>query len=703
MEDPSRSTLTPASGCLAKHGGRICNRELASSGAGVLCDMHLAIIRGGGEILPRAGLSADQAQALRRVAREQSPGSWYSGLFNNPAVLLVIAPLLLLPMEIIRMEALNIPASVRFGAADTLILLANNLFLILMALVGLWFLHIGLLVTLGLRLMPSISLLLAYLVVMFCLGLLAIAGSLALLAAIPVWGLTRAVVWLIGLLRQTGPSSPGVSPLDGFRALVRLIVRNLQKTRMRFLDYAPRVKNWTRDRHRSLVWALTSRAAHGRRIFALRLGAIILLAVELLVLANFQGTRAGLRIAGERNCTLDIDGGLESWFHEYMPNYPVLASVGGIFDWPVSCGRLVLASGYPVESSGLKPATDRPVEATGAPRGIMTESVFYIGDFGEWAVVAPYASPTLRLQLRRSAITEFVAEPAVPENVTGEPDPTVPPVAGEFHSFVTHLAAGTLLAVDWLGRLLPAQPDASSPPASDSPMVASDRQTDVLLTISDQLGQLNQSLDTLFRAPDRPALAVVSDNLRAVAIALNGLNLRVPGDGSGEDEPPLSRAAAQLGFDTGACLREQVPLLFDFAERGSQPGPDAQLTRLVTDFGAELSARPGLPHLVLIRGGASDTGPSQQNIRLSERRAEAVKRALAIRYLGLAPGADNRLIGAELGKAGLVMIAYGLGERPDRSVHDSSVSGRAVEIFVCPLDLAADPAGRTAGLLADSG
>lgn len=630
-----------------------CRRNLTEDGGGLLCQIHLGLVRDGGKVEPRPGLSTDEAQAFDALLHHERPGRWYSGLMGNPAIALFIAPLLLLPMELLRMEGLGIPSAVRFDTTDTFILLANNLLPVMLFLGVLWVLYVVVIFGAGVRLMPLVGVTLIYLAADLVLAIVALSGSLLLLSLLPFWiardlfDRSRAR----GALSEVPGRSAGSRSIAAFRAFDTFLKRQSAAIQHAFLRGWSSANSLSRDGRRNLLWALTSRSARGGRVVALRVGLALLLALTVMGLARLQGVRTSqqiARIAHVGDCEMTTPGVIATSLRD-LTGSDLVGRIAGTFDWPVSCGKLVLATGHPIAESGLRSDSDHDGGAPGTRQSVMTEKVFHIGNFGDWAVLAPARKANLRIQVRRSAIVEFVPDGTPPARVFA-PEPQVPPATDERKG--PALSLQQIVALPNFSIVL-------------NPRLAElDDQTyaDSLATLERIATDLSETAQLLARGP---AVSVRSEPSRTW---------------SGQ----VSEFGAQ-GFDVGACLSRAPDLMVDFAE-GSSRLDSASAANLLRDFKMRGGQNEASPPLVLAVGGASDTGPARHNDRLSERRAEHVKRRLAIGILGLRADADSHSVAHALARSDLQIAALGRGERPDRNPSDRRFSGRAVEIFLCARD-----------------
>ncbi|MCV3274431.1 OmpA family protein [Roseobacter sinensis] len=143
--------------------------------------------------------------------------------------------------------------------------------------------------------------------------------------------------------------------------------------------------------------------------------------------------------------------------------------------------------------------------------------------------------------------------------------------------------------------------------------------------------------------------------------------------------------------DLRACQKDQPIASFfvDFAEGRTSGGDAVALQQLVTF----LEERKDLPTLVILQGGASYTGQPETNLRISESRAEWVKRRVLQRLLKQ-PGVDpTRLDQTARTERDLHILAFGVGERLP---HMAGISARAVEVDICNLPAAFKPTDRLA-------
>lgn len=357
--------------------------------------------------------------------------------------------------------------------------------------------------------------------------------------------------------------------------------------------------------------------------------------------------------------------------------------------------------------------------------GFRTEKLIYIGDFGDWAFIARLNPPKERILVRRSTIIEFSRESGAKLTFNGQDNDAGTPISvGSGNRLDVTLnfprqgglprittadiegLEGKLLRVSseisrnhiMLQLLAAGRPYRHSPQSDLAPVL--ERLANVQEVLAQDTRQLKDGQDWLsatalgltFR------LSVLQNSAhRILAHLRSGLPKSGPYpwtgvDGVIQDGVPI-RASGIIndiarsngkGYLTGCASNQTEHLGFvDFREGISNaPERPADIGALVTklrELKAGDSEQNTKAQLVFLRGGASYTGMPEANIRISENRAELVKRRLLLALTGKTHG-DPTELELDVQKSHRInFIAFGVGER----LHHSKHSSRAVEAILC--------------------
>ncbi len=356
-----------------------------------------------------------------------------------------------------------------------------------------------------------------------------------------------------------------------------------------------------------------------------------------------------------------------------------------------------------------------------------TEKIYYIGDFGEWAYVARAANPSERLMIRRSSILEFgrYAAPSQPRNAvenkpkskTSGGDAIVKldvvmfpsrsdggsndkaPDLSAIEQAIADLGAQqtrTQAMVLHFWRALGTQePDNEGSPdaelanlrdqqartqsmvlqflvaQSDKNPPANPALLDGQSKILDELNRLLIGQQALYQTFPHQHTHVASSDHNNIDRFLDGISTRPRGL-----RDDLIRRLGPSFLE--ACSRDPENLLghVDFAEGSARGQNDDQFHEIWLKAAA--SHRVPGERILLLRGGASDSGPRALNIALSESRAEWVKRGLlriASTKSGFAAMSDDVRQTHQL-----EIVSLGDGERLGAPLGPSP---RAVNAFLC--------------------
>ncbi|WP_419739505.1 hypothetical protein [Ruegeria sp.] len=357
--------------------------------------------------------------------------------------------------------------------------------------------------------------------------------------------------------------------------------------------------------------------------------------------------------------------------------------------------------------------------------GFRTEKLIYIGDFGDWAFIARVEKPEERVLVRRSAIIEFSRASAAELISSGEKQDTPTTVsvgngnrldvALNFPHHVTQPEITTADVRDLEDRLLRLSSNISRNQAKLQ-MIATARQyrNPSQLDLAMVLEQLVKVQEGLAR--DTSQLREGQDWLSAtfLGVSLRFHNLRndfLRALANHRSVPPVDRFVPWKGVY--GVIQDGVPtrtpgIINDIARsngKGHLTGCASNQTQRLgfVDFREGVSNAPKNPSdidslvkklqelregdytknskvgLIFLRGGASYTGMPEANIRISENRAELVKRRILLALSGRTHG-DPTEIEREIQKSQrLTFIAFGVGER----LHHTNHSSRAVEVILC--------------------
>ncbi|PTX53857.1 hypothetical protein C8N43_3900 [Litoreibacter ponti] len=439
-------------------------------------------------------------------------------------------------------------------------------------------------------------------------------------------------------------------------------------------------------------------------------------------------------------------------------------------------------------------ATHLPLSATSAQSGdrtLQTDLVFYVGDFGNWALLAPIGEIEKRVLIRRTSILEFTACSIASQGATeapeaqGRPLPKCPhpgsqseappPELVALQGDVADLRATLSRTQDrfhWWFRNVASNSNGttSSAPHGHSEFSGLNRFraniSDGLADVRERLARSERDLNGLSRENVKLAGKVWSSERRVTELgdavtqqltrfaelhtastetrAVFSANLersrttvlhlssrietlerndfgwryvwgrlqaledtvqtlpRTSGTGGlgeapelvdlireGITTPPSSVLTDFLRrrrtVELRECLSSPAALrhFVEFREGATRSPKDPGLQELVATFRAATESPIKERRLVVLQGGASYTGDPASNIRLSEQRAEWVKKRL-LRAIFDAPLAEpTHLAKLALEKYGFDIVAFGLGERLRNTGHPSP---RAVEVLVCALD-----------------
>ncbi|MBO9401183.1 hypothetical protein [Shimia sp. R9_3] len=335
--------------------------------------------------------------------------------------------------------------------------------------------------------------------------------------------------------------------------------------------------------------------------------------------------------------------------------------------WARDTFRPRVAVGTFVYSSRDTAPTASHVEAEPGTLGktsFRTEPVVHIGDFGDWVYVAKVVDPKKRLLIRRSAVLEFsldtrikVLNPPEDEPKTGtEALVTVlqqqnTELRTQVNALQIHLQEVNVKA---LNGLKIAATHRSKRFFALVPIVQNfvHGNGGGGTSIFPDLGAL-VSHGVASRAP-----SVIDDLVRRHGNAFiatcvrNGISLR-----------PIQFAENQARWPEGNAPKNYGHAL-------------AHLGDLMNSKKSENSS-----NLVFLRGGASFTGSSEANLRLSEKRAKWVKTRLLADLFNDRTSNAADLASQASSEQKLHFVAFGMGER----MPTGATSGRAVEIFVCEL------------------
>lgn len=379
-----------------------------------------------------------------------------------------------------------------------------------------------------------------------------------------------------------------------------------------------------------------------------------------------------------------------------------------LFGWlnaPPPIGRLVMKGGTSRDASfispkGLQPRrTEADIRTADAVSGVEPETgglpwpkelsrkVVYIGEYGDWALLAPLRGwPNDRVLVRRSDIVEFSEADderrervSAPLRRAGDDD--------DLKAILEALAAlqrPTHEQIDQLGERIGA--------------VKSDTD-DLRDSFSDRLNAVARKAED--RSLARIALATArrarpTAELRAITKRLGDLerdrdaysgtpriwivnhdpgHARAAWTGNGDVTRDFKRLRRDPAYR--ACFEEDgfAPFVIRFPLNAATAEEvwRGELEVMARKIAAGVDPNSA-PTLVLIRGAASASGASDHNRRLSERRAEWVAKELKTRVLSKAP------------KANLLLVPFGVGERlPIRLDNglDPDLTARNVTIRIC--------------------
>ncbi|MDA7966412.1 hypothetical protein [Ruegeria sp.] len=336
--------------------------------------------------------------------------------------------------------------------------------------------------------------------------------------------------------------------------------------------------------------------------------------------------------------------------------------------WARDTFRPRVAVGTFVYSSRDTAPTASHVEAKSGTLGktsFRTEPVVHIGDFGDWVYVAKVDDPKKRLLIRRSAVLEFSLNTKIkvlnrPEG--GDPEPGTEKLVTVLQKQNTELRAQVNALQMHLQEV--------NVKALNGLKIAATRR-------SKRFFALVPIVQNIVPGNGGGGTSVFPD---LGALVSHGVASRVP---SVFDDLVRRHGNAVIA----KCVRNGISLSpIQFAENQARwPEGNApknyghaltHLDELMNGKKSESSS-----NLVFIIGGASFTGSSEANLRLSEKRAKWVKsRLLADLFKDWTSNAAD-LASQASSEQKLHFVAFGMGERMPIGANSS----RAVEIFVCEL------------------
>lgn len=602
--------------CIAKKGGRICGAPTSDHGRGILCDMHLLLHQSGSRVELAKSARDDQRKTFRLL--KGSRDGTGAALLSPQAVMVFAFTATLFLLEILRMSVLQVPMSISMVGFDTLSAAVRNAgpaFVILA----------GCMISLA-----AVIALSASAILLFYIGYL----SSIVVEAVARLGLVR---FVFGLLIT--PANLSIFWF-GFRGDKRRVSRERAwletafpalrhkrgRARNRLAARQKQARKSLREKCDATVSALgwfwhtlTSLRHKGITANATRFtvaaGAVVMTVwASWLITTKYNDRLQVASLMGLEGTACGNPQSGKGW------RAPLMALRESLFAPCPETGRLTIATRVPYDAVHLR--GDARLDST-TGTGFRTEDVFYIGDFGEWAFVARMADASQRLLIRRGAILEFAQ-------------------------------------FDSTKRATPSDPD--------QPLQELTRAVDGLRDRTEaRFGMLNKRIDGHLQwaggdthIPDAGHAMQHGVPVRAVGIT--------------ED---LARRFGQ-GFLAACAVEGNRTGLFDFAEGRAEREPDGRLEQIAERTAGRLQRMPrGTAAVMVLRGGASYTGSPENNIRLSERRAEWSQQKL---LAALEKRARTIPEHGDILSRKIDLVAFGVGERLDHAQGTS----RSVEVFLCP-------------------
>lgn len=683
-------------GCVAKENNQICREAICSDGCGLVCRVHLEQLRAGEALVHRAGLNAEERRQWaslkpesNRKAKTQHAEPVKLALASAPGLLVLLTPAAVLLFERAWRHELGItiPIGTELFTSGSMLTLD-----IIFALFG-------------------FAVAYAFLVAGFCLVLMLLTGLMALVRALmPAWQLLLFVVTSVYLIIKRMSwngifTAARAFPYEKFhtwseRSATRLAT-SLEHTRdarrKSLFDAGTAWVSKVRSGGERLVQLssnalsvafgagpLTWRSLTVRLVCVFAAGALALWAVQ----NEARQLNAALEI--QKECQ---DLSRAGWLGSRMSALGLTAP-GAI------CGRITFAQRHSMHATRLR-------DAAAYPDLLISKDVFHLGRYGDWVALAPADDTSARVLLKESQIVEFAH--AAPLLVLNEPpaetgnEELEDQVRQSFKLLATLSASlaetrdemrdfmqgRPSLGPELLERVKSVQTDTASILQSDTRKAIESSDLD-RRRLWDAVGNLEAAVATTIpllagqgdwsrRAleSDKKLLAAATE-LQAAAQLLQFKGSAPEGSGSGA----ILRAALETRYGINAlaaCRDGPASVSVGFSEGSARvlvDGPFEKAIDLIQSRGSEDRER-----LVLIEGYASATGSSLDNLRLADRRADAVKTRLIEALFETATRLEANEHGPELlSRNRITMVAYGVGEALDGQ---GSSMPRRVDIYVC--------------------
>lgn len=704
-------------GCVAKRGRFICREDVSSEGSDLVCDEHLEDIRKGVQVIPRAGLKEEdwETWAKLRSNNTQTQAETSSGeegrlkalLLSAPSLFIILSSPVVLLLDQVWRNGLNIYLPVGSGASDANSILTPELVFSLFAFALIYIFGVLFFVFIVFLASVTVSTYKRYEIVRYALS----RTLFVTLSRLWIWG-WEFLFWIAAHCPSDRARSwARENKKTRLTALKQKAQARLRAFKAQSQRWEQDIKSWMSMPAKYGKCALSTMFGGAPTSFriAIARGAGILLAGLMVLYSvhsdavsvandlddhNVEGsTEHAATVSGDKlpECKTIERSGPTSSFLYYITNKIVgadISTVGAI------CGRITFSRHYQMNASRLRDmgvAENKPI----------SREVFHLGRYGDWIALAPADDTSERIYLKSSQIVEF--SPLQPVE-----DPRVEPLVAVFKKAL--LFGRFVVALQ--NRLSPSEPslttlasqitvlemsnadlsrsfkslyeahEKNNIPAIAQRLADQEKSLKVLVEsgiaekVAAELGKLPRDLTVILQ---ETGFAAAVDKLRTAAGALQ----------TTEPKSHWLALASLIGESALTACRAHKPELMmsvQFTEGSADiaPGWEPGKPREYIKKLRALKENGEAQRLILVRGYASMTGQSDQNLQLADQRADNVKtRLIQLIYQGdISPENINNIGPERLSEDGITIFARGFGETIDGNGINHP---RRVDIIDCPL------------------